>query len=923
MEIDSAGDTNEQPDSGMEIDSVGETNDQPDSGMEIDSAGEQLRHCPARTYQSSWEALHTDEATESSLVDMGPNKGNLMDLDAEFAKLEDDEEMVDVPEQAFSEMENQTHLAPSSTPPVSPAVIPEPQSSAQGSSSSQPHPMFVYRDPASVDMSSGDSRDGTVASVSQDDTELCDQMQSLAVTRTDSACVLEVTERLGGLGIDPAMAPAKVESPQVSSPVEASQSVQSANVVSANSAQAKKPGTVVVSNPKSSPVPSTQPSTTQPIQAGFPTVVAFAQSKQPGTFDISKPDSSSDPSTQASIAQPIPTATPTIITFATSRKPGTFVNSSKSSQTPSSQAPSGQPIQSVGPTTLALAPSKEPGTVLDSSKTSPTLSSQAPSGQPIQLVGATTMAFAPSKKPGTFLNSSKTSQAPSSQAATGQPIQPAGPIIMKLVPATKPGTFDVSAPEGNAAVSNPPSSNQPMQGVSSNLTFAPSQSPGSLGGGDFSGTFAAVAPAFSPSTNPYSAMKLNEPRHMATSQGLAPSQSPGSLEGGNFSGSLAPLAPAFSPSTCPYSTMKLDEPHQKAPSQALIASGPSVSMSNSSMYPQEADSALHLEDPQTAASKPMIAFGASDSMPTTDGNASPIAFVSSQGSVTSTASHARPQAGAKVSKAQPLVRVRKGFRERSKKSRQDIEACMGEVPEPYQVDVHRVLEAKVCDENPAPSSDIATSIPELANMGPGARVIPPPRRELHLTHEVERELVQYFKGLRAANRQVWLDLITAVLQSGRTPKEMFSDDCSKILDTEWVIDYERLDNIAREDTGGQDGFLTREKIHPAHRQFFDEAFEKVMSGGGPVFDKVVAKWALGGNSPGENKGLVMQCLERAGWTRADSKKTRFMNWSLDTSLAPPAIGKACLNHFKWASPRLLHAVSTERNALRLEVQVDA
>jgi hypothetical protein len=51
--------------------------------------------------------------------------------------------------------------------------------------------------------------------------------------------------------------------------------------------------------------------------------------------------------------------------------------------------------------------------------------------------------------------------------------------------------------------------------------------------------------------------------------------------------------------------------------------------------------------------------------------------------------------------------------------------------------------------------------------------------------------------------------------------------------------------------------------------------------------------------------------------------SRFMTWSLDASLAPPVIGRACLHHFKWAFPRLLHAVSSERNALRPTVEVDA
>jgi hypothetical protein len=400
-------------------------------------------------------------------------------------------------------------------------------------------------------------------------------------------------------------------------------------------------------------------------------------------------------------------------------------------------------------------------------------------------------------------------------------------------------------------------------------------------------------------------------------------QVPQSKVNSNF----APVEPAFSPA------MDLDDP-QAAASKFSTTTGASLSMLTITGVVPNSNSAMELDGAQPTASKPTAAFGASISMPTATGNASPFAFKFSQGSATSTANHARPaggstmptwgssqtsalpnaQTGQKVSRKQS---VPEGFRDRSENSRKEIDRCMDQVPEQYKIDVHKVREAKVCDETPAPSSGIATSIPELANMGPGARVIPPPRREQVLTHDQARDALRYFKGVRAENGQVWLDLITAILQSGRTPKETFSDDCSKILDTEWVIDYARLDKIARKTTDGQDAFFTPENIHPAHRPLFDEAFRVVMSGGGRIFDQAVAKWSLGGNSPGENKGLIMQCLERAGWIRADSEMTRFMKWSLDASLSPLPIRRACNCHFKWAFPRLLHAVSSERIDLGL------
>jgi hypothetical protein len=455
---------------------------------------------------------------------------------------------------------------------------------------------------------------------------------------------------------------------------------------------------------------------------------------------------------------------------------------------------------------------------------------------------------------------------------------------------------------------------------------------------------------------------------MTSTVAFAPSKSPGSF-GGISTGTVVPVTPAFAASKDRDSAMEVDQAHQMAASNPLTASGVSLSMPNSSKGPQEADSAMHLDEPRTAASnllttsaaacskpdnsgivpdpdsamelegpqmvasKPLAASGASVLKPTTNGNASPFSFVFPHGSDSSTANRAGPQSvggtmparyssqasgqptpksGQKISKAHHLGRVRKDFRDRSEASHNEIEACMHQVPDPYKPALQMVIKARVCDEVPAPSSETATSIPELANMGPGARVIPLPRHKEELDKEIISHFLKYFRNIRSESMQVWLDLITMVLRSGRTPKEMFGLDCSKVLGSEWVIDYARVDRVAREPTSGRNAFFGRENMSPDNRTKFDDAFKTEVFGSGPIFDKLVAKWALENDN---DKALVMKCLEHAGWIRADSILTRFMSWSMDAELAPPAACRTCHTHFKWASPRLLHFVSNERHAM--------
>lgn len=106
---------------------------------------------------------------------------------------------------------------------------------------------------------------------------------------------------------------------------------------------------------------------------------------------------------------------------------------------------------------------------------------------------------------------------------------------------------------------------------------------------------------------------------------------------------------------------------------------------------------------------------------------------------------------------------------------------------------------------------------------------------------------------------------------------MFGNDCNEILGSERLIDFERLDRVSREGTTGKsEASFTRENIPLTLRSMFDHALNKIMSGSCRVFDKAVKHWAMDHNSEG-NKAMFMQCLERAGWTQADSRLTRFMS----------------------------------------------
>ncbi len=148
------------------------------------------------------------------------------------------------------------------------------------------------------------------------------------------------------------------------------------------------------------------------------------------------------------------------------------------------------------------------------------------------------------------------------------------------------------------------------------------------------------------------------------------------------------------------------------------------------------------------------------------------------------------------------------------------------------------------------------------------------------------------------------------LQSGRNPKEILENECDAILGAEWVTDLARVDKVAREGNAADPkAFFARDHLSMTHRPLLDQAVDKLINDGCKVFDMAVKHWIKHDKS-GSNKALFIQCLERAGWIQAHSHFTRFMGWA--TGDAPPSIRRACFNHFRWAFPRLLHAVSAER-----------
>jgi hypothetical protein len=209
-----------------------------------------------------------------------------------------------------------------------------------------------------------------------------------------------------------------------------------------------------------------------------------------------------------------------------------------------------------------------------------------------------------------------------------------------------------------------------------------------------------------------------------------------------------------------------------------------------------------------------------------------------------------------------------------------------------------------------------SSISELAKVGPGAEVTPFPCVSNHSSKtQVQRDL-EYYRRIREEHGQVWIALITVFLQSGRTPKNFLGSDCNEILGGEWVIDYMRVDRNSRRDVSSE-AFFSRADIPVSLRPMLDHAASKIVSGNLHVFEMAVKHWAKHGSSNG-NRALFMQCARKAGWTEPHSEYTQFVIWS--TVYTPLPIRTACLDYFRWAFPRLLHAVLSERPGNMPQIQ---
>lgn len=268
------------------------------------------------------------------------------------------------------------------------------------------------------------------------------------------------------------------------------------------------------------------------------------------------------------------------------------------------------------------------------------------------------------------------------------------------------------------------------------------------------------------------------------------------------------------------------------------------------------------------------------------------------------------QTGKNISEARPIGVSKNGFRDRSDEERKELEGMLHQVPEQFKIDVHKVIQSQVCDMVPGRSDESVRSIPDLAKTGVGASVGPHPFADKFRSKADSGRDIAYFRELRQQTPQVWLHLITMILQSGRSPKDIFENECDGILGAEWVTDFERIDRVAREGSAADSkAFFTREDVAMTLRPAFDHAVDKMINDGCKVFEVAVKNWVKHDKSGG-NRDLFLQCLERAGWIQAHSHLTRFISWA--TGDAPSVIKRVCSSHFRWAFPRLLHAVSGER-----------
>ncbi len=493
----------------------------------------------------------------------------------------------------------------------------------------------------------------------------------------------------------------------------------------------------------------------------------------------------------------------------------------------------------------------------------------------------------------------------SSSAAANHSFQRVDLPPTNFAPSKKPGCFGISTSKSNAISSSTIASNSNTQRINKPPTASlQSAKPSSTSGNNQMSNVLA--------SSPDTAGNLT-PRLGSTSGHFVQSKKPGTWLNQKAKRDAVPVAPVASvvpTSERSDSIMELDVPV----SSALAASTESVS-------------AMEVDRPQNVAAKPLTQVTTSDAVPDSDKNGSgPFHFAGSlklpvrdgratQGNHTARqggqAPSRRPaQTGTDVPAARHAGLTRNGFRDRSDKERKELEAMLRQVPDQFKIDVHKVIQSQVCDMVPALSAEEVRSIPDLAKTGPGASVRPHPFADKFRSKADSGRDIMYFRELRQQTPQVWLDLITMILQSGRSPKDVLDSEYDRILGAEWVTDLERIDKVAREGSHTvSKAFFTREDVSVTLRPLFDQAASKMMTDGCKVFEIAVKNWIKHDKS-GDNKALFIQCLERAGWVQAHSHFTRFMGWA--TGDAPPAIKRACFNHFRWAFPRLLRAVSAER-----------
>ncbi|ERF71034.1 hypothetical protein EPUS_03314 [Endocarpon pusillum Z07020] len=471
-------------------------------------------------------------------------------------------------------------------------------------------------------------------------------------------------------------------------------------------------------------------------------------------------------------------------------------------------------------------------------------------------------------------------QATSSSAAANHSSQQAVPPSTKFAPSKKPGSFGTSTSKSNAIPSNSIASGSDAMGIDTPPT-ASSQSakPSSTGVNNQMSNVVASSP---------DAHGLLSSGLGSTSTHFVQPKKPGTWlnpKPKRDAVPVVPAAPVVATSERSDSTMGLDVP-----------------VSSASASSNESVAAVQVDKSKTFAPKPFTPVPAGDGRAT---RGSGTARRAGQ----APARRAAPT-GKNISEARHIGRTKGGFRDRSDKERKELEGMLNQVPDQFKIDVHKVIQSQVCDTVPGLSDERVRSIPDLAKTGVGASVGPHPFADKFRSKADNGRDIAYFRELRQEMPQVWLHLITMVLQSGRSPKDIFDNECDAILGAEWVTDLERIDRVAREGSAADSkAFFTREDVSMTLRPTFDHAVDKMTKDGCKVFEMAVKNWVKHDKSGG-NKDLFLQCLERAGWIQAHSHLTRFMGWA--TGDAPPAIKRACFNHFRWAFPRMLRAVSTER-----------